>query len=77
MLVVKGHRTLVTDGTRVTYNTSGNPGLATGGSGDVLTGVITALLGQGLAPFEAAQLGVYVHGQAGDLAAANNSVKRL
>jgi NAD(P)H-hydrate epimerase len=70
VLVVKGHRTLVTDGTRVTYNTTGNPGLATGGSGDVLTGVITALLGQGLAAFEAAQLGVYVHGQAGDLAAA-------
>jgi NAD(P)H-hydrate epimerase len=70
VLVVKGHRTLATDGTRVTYNTTGNPGLATGGSGDVLTGVITALLGQGLAAFEAAQLGVYVHGQAGDLAAA-------
>jgi len=70
VLVVKGHRTLVTDGTRVTYNTTGNPGMATGGSGDVLTGVITALVGQGLGAFEAAQLGVYVHGQAGDLAAA-------
>jgi ADP-dependent NAD(P)H-hydrate dehydratase len=70
VLVVKGHRTLVTDGTRVTYNTTGNPGMATGGSGDVLTGVITALVGQGLGCFEAAQLGVYVHGQAGDLAAA-------
>ncbi|NLF72060.1 MAG: NAD(P)H-hydrate dehydratase [Candidatus Anammoximicrobium sp.] len=70
VLVVKGHRTLVTDGVRVTYNTTGNPGMATGGSGDVLTGVITALIGQGLGPFEAAQLGVYVQGRAGDLAAA-------
>ncbi len=69
VLVLKGHRTLVTDGRRVTYNTSGNPGMATGGSGDVLTGVITALVCQGLPAFEAAQLGVYVHGLAGDLAA--------
>jgi len=69
VLVLKGHRTLITDGQRVTYNTSGNPGMATGGAGDVLTGVITALVCQGLAPFEAAQLGVYLHGLAGDLAA--------
>ncbi len=69
VLVVKGHRTLVTDGARAWHNTSGNPGMATGGSGDVLTGIVTALLGQGLAPFEAAQLGVHVHGLAGDLAA--------
>jgi NAD(P)H-hydrate epimerase len=69
VLVLKGHRTLITDGQRVTYNTSGNPGMATGGAGDVLTGVITALVCQGLMPFEAAQLGVYLHGLAGDLAA--------
>ena len=69
VLVLKGHRTLVTDGRRVTYNNTGNPGMATGGSGDVLTGVITALVCQGLAAFEAAQLGVHVHGLAGDLAA--------
>jgi NAD(P)H-hydrate epimerase len=69
VVVLKGHRTLVTDGARQVRNTTGNPGMATGGTGDVLTGVITALVCQGLPPFEAAQLGVYVHGLAGDLAA--------
>ena len=69
VLVLKGHRTLVTDGRRITRNTTGNPGMATGGSGDVLTGVITALVCQGLEAFEAAQLGVYIHGLAGDLGA--------
>jgi NAD(P)H-hydrate epimerase len=70
VLVLKGHRTLVTDGNRCYVNTTGNPGMATGGTGDVLTGIITGLLCQGLDPFEAAQLGVYLHGAAGDLAAA-------
>jgi NAD(P)H-hydrate epimerase len=69
VIVLKGHHTLVTDGTQSYHNTTGNPGMATGGSGDVLTGVITALVCQGLAPCEAAQLGVYLHGLAGDLAA--------
>jgi len=69
VLVLKGHGTLVTDGKRLYRNTTGNPGMATGGTGDVLTGVIAALIAQGLAPFEAAQLGAYVHGKAGDLAA--------
>ncbi len=69
VVVLKGHRTLVTDGDRVTYNTTGNAGMATGGSGDVLTGLIAALVCQGLSPFEAAQLGVHIHGRAGDLAA--------
>ncbi len=69
VVVLKGHRTLVTDGQTQWNCPTGNPGLATGGSGDVLTGLITALLCQGLAPLAAARLGVYVHGLAGDLAA--------
>jgi NAD(P)H-hydrate epimerase len=68
VLVLKGHGTVVTDGRRLYVNRTGNPGMATGGTGDVLTGLIAALLGQGLAPFEAAQLGVSWHGLAGDLA---------
>src|SRR5207248_3406279 len=68
VLLLKGHGTIVTDGRRVYQNTTGNPGMATAGSGDVLTGLIAALLGQGLEAFAAAQLGVYLHGKAGDLA---------
>src|SRR5437762_3708301 len=68
VLLLKGHRTVVTDGRRVYENTSGNPGMATAGSGDVLTGLVAALLGQGLEPFAAAQLAAHVHGLAGDLA---------
>ncbi len=68
IVVLKGHQTLVTDGTKLYRNTTGNPGMATGGSGDVLTGIIAALLGQKLEPFAAAQLGAFVHGTAGDLA---------
>jgi ADP-dependent NAD(P)H-hydrate dehydratase len=70
VVVLKGHGTLITDGTRVAVNRTGNPGMATGGAGDVLTGVIGALLAQGMAPFDAARLGAHVHGLAGDLAAA-------
>jgi hypothetical protein len=69
LLVLKGRGTVVTDGERVYVNTTGNSGMATGGTGDVLTGLITALLAQGMPPFDAAQLGVYLHGLAGDLAA--------
>jgi NAD(P)H-hydrate epimerase len=69
VVVLKGHRTLVTDGTDRWQATTGNPGMATGGSGDVLTGVITGLVGQGLSPVGAARLGVHIHGLAGDLAA--------
>jgi NAD(P)H-hydrate epimerase len=67
VLLLKGHRTLVTDGRRLYENTTGNPGMATAGSGDVLTGLVAALLAQGLEAFAAAQVGAYVHGLAGDL----------
>ncbi len=67
-IVLKGHQTLVTDGSRNYINTSGTPAMATGGSGDILTGVICGLICQGLRPFEAAQLGVFVHGRAGERA---------
>ncbi len=69
IIVLKGHRTVITDGSRMAENTTGNPGMATGGTGDILTGVITALVCQGLSPFDAAVLGAHVHGLAGDLAA--------
>jgi len=72
VVVLKGHGTVVTDGERVFVNRTGNPGMATGGSGDALTGVVAALMGQGLAPFQAAQLGVYIHGLAGDIARDQN-----
>ena len=69
VLVLKGPGTIITDGGKLAVNTTGNSGLATGGSGDVLTGLIAALWGQGLSAFEAAHFGVYLHGLAGDLAA--------
>lgn len=65
-VLLKGAGTVVTDGSRLYRNTTGNPGMATGGSGDVLTGVIAALIAQGLSAFEAAVLGAWVHGRAGD-----------
>lgn len=70
VLVLKGHRTVTAlpDG-RVYLNTTGNPGMAKGGSGDVLSGVIASLIGQGLPPEEAAWAGVWLHGRAGDLCA--------
>ena len=68
VVVLKGSGSVVSDGKRYYVNTTGNPGMATGGAGDVLTGVIAALIGQKLPAFEAAQLGVFIHGIAGDIA---------
>ncbi len=69
VVALKGAGTVVTDGRRVYVNDTGNPGMATAGSGDVLTGTITALMGQGLNDFDATVLGVRLHGRAGDIAA--------
>jgi len=69
VVALKGAGTVVTDGEKVYVNKTGNPGMATAGSGDVLTGAITALMGQGLNNFDATVLGVYIHGLAGDIAA--------
>jgi len=71
VVVLKGHRTVIADGTRAAINKTGNPGMATGGTGDVLAGVIGALIGQKMPPFDAAVYGVHVHGKAGDLAKRN------
>jgi ADP-dependent NAD(P)H-hydrate dehydratase len=71
IVVLKGHRTVISDGSQLATNSTGNPGMATGGTGDVLTGIITALLCQQMGAFEAARLGVHVHGLAGDLAASD------
>lgn len=70
--VLKDHETVVCDGnisSQIYINKSGNSGMATGGSGDVLTGIIAALIAQGMPLFDAATLGVYIHGLAGDAAA--------
>ena len=69
VVLLKGHRTLITDGTMDYRNETGNPGMAAGGSGDVLSGMIVSLLGQGLPPIEAAAVAAWLHGAAGDLAA--------
>ncbi len=69
VVVLKGHRTVITDGVRCYQNPTGNPGMAVGGSGDVLAGIITGLLGQGLPPLQAAACGAWLHGAAGDLCA--------
>ena len=69
VVLLKGHRTCITDGNIAYRNTTGNPGMAVGGSGDVLAGIIVSLLGQGIAPLEAASVGAWLHGASGDLCA--------
>ena len=68
-LVLKGDKTIVANSRKVYVNRTGNPGMATAGTGDVLTGIIASLIGQGYDVFDASQLGVYIHGLAGDIAA--------
>ena len=67
VIVLKGHKTFITDGIQTFENTTGNSGLAKGGSGDALTGLITSFLAQGYTTLESAKLGVYLHGLAADI----------
>ena len=69
IVLLKGHETCITDGETAYRNRTGNPGMAVGGSGDVLAGMIVSLLGQGLTPLEAAACGAWLHGAAGDICA--------
>ncbi len=69
ILVLKGANTVVTDGNRVFVNVTGNPGMAMGGSGDMLSGMLGAFVAQGINPFDAARAAVYIHGLCGDRAA--------
>ena len=69
ILLLKGHETLITDGKSSYINHTGNPGMAVGGSGDLLAGIIVSLLGQGLEPLKAAACGAWLHGAAGDICA--------
>lgn len=69
IVLLKGHRTCITDGETGYRNVTGNPGMAVGGSGDVLAGILVSLLGQGIPPLEAAACAAWLHGAAGDLCA--------
>ncbi|MFN3752778.1 NAD(P)H-hydrate dehydratase [Flavobacterium sp.] len=77
IIVLKSHKTFITDGTQSFQNTTGNSGLAKGGSGDALTGIITAFLAQGYEPINAAILGVYLHGLAADITLESQSVESM
>ena len=69
-VLLKGHNTVITDGKTTYINPTGNPGMAVGGSGDVLAGIIVSLIGQGIGPLEAAACGAWLHGAAGDICGA-------
>jgi NAD(P)H-hydrate epimerase len=77
IIVLKGHKTFITDGTNSYENSTGNSGLAKGGSGDALTGIITALLAQEYTSINSAILGVYIHGLAADLTLKNQSTESM
>ena len=69
ILCLKGHGTIITDGVKSYFNPTGNPGMAVGGSGDVLAGMVASLVGQGIDPLDATACAAYLHGRAGDLCA--------
>lgn len=69
IVLLKGHETCITDGTTGYVNKTGNPGMAVGGSGDILAGMIVSLIGQGIVPLEAAAAAAWLHGAAGDICA--------
>ena len=77
VIVLKGHHTLITSGKNSFLNTTGNSGLAKGGSGDALTGIITSFLAQGYESFNAAKLGVYIHGLAANIALKKQSPESM
>lgn len=77
IIVLKGHHTIITSGTHSFYNMTGNAGLAKGGSGDALTGMLTALLAQGSKPLEAALAAVYLHGLAADITLKEQSMESM
>jgi NAD(P)H-hydrate epimerase len=77
VIVLKSHQTLVTNGIETFQNTTGNAGLAKGGSGDALTGIITAFLAQGYQALTAAKLGVYIHGLAADITLQQQSMESM
>ena len=77
VVVFKGPASLVTDGTTRIHNETGNPGMATAGAGDVLTGIIAALIAQKMPPLDASRLGAWVHGAAGDLALKDRTMEQL
>ena len=77
-VIFKGaHSTITSTDGNVFFNATGNPGMATGGTGDVLTGILTALLASGYSPLKAAQLGVWLHGSAGDEAAKSRGMRGM
>lgn len=77
IIVLKGHETLITNGKESFINTTGNAGLAKGGSGDALSGMITSFLAQGYEPFSAAKIGVYMHGLAADITLNKQSMESM
>jgi len=77
IIVLKSHKTIITNGTETYRNTTGNAGLAKGGSGDALTGMITAFLASNYTAFESAKLGVYLHGLAADFTLKKQSMESM